>query len=84
MASSAGQLLEWDYDLSSLFYVVDFETESSFRFDYEKGAYVQYSGPSSGEEKAKRISLIGATRVGRYVSLSSEVGSNLHYVDQAR
>jgi hypothetical protein len=28
--------------------------------------------------------MVGTTRIGRYVSLSSTIEPNLHYVDQAR
>ena len=34
LVNSVQQLIEWDYDLSSLFYVVDFEKETIFSFDY--------------------------------------------------
>ena len=77
------QLLSWDLNLSSLFIVLDYEKDETLGFDYERGMYIRRIGRCSGAEKARRMSLAGSTNIGRYVSLSSEVGVNGHYIDIA-
>lgn len=48
LVSSAFQLKDWDYDYSNLFYVIDYETETSFLFDYNIQTYVHSVDRSSG------------------------------------
>jgi len=48
-------------------------------FDYSNGAYVRYAGDCSEMEKAKRMTQVAITRVGRYASLQGTVKPNQHY-----
>lgn len=83
LVNSAKQLSDWDYDYTRLFYAIDYQTESTFRFDYNFGTYVQYFGHCSGTEKAKRIALVNTNRVGRYSCISSGITKNLDFLDSA-
>ena len=83
LVSSAEQLRKWDYDYSSVFYVADCETESRFGFDYTLGTHVHHTTRCSGAERARRIAVVGSSRIGRYACLSAEVAPNPHYLDTA-
>lgn len=48
LVSSASQLKDWDYDYSNLFYVIDYETETNFYYDYNIETYVYSISQSSG------------------------------------
>lgn len=78
--SSAKQLNDWDYDYSSLFYVIDYQTESTFSFDYSISTYVQHFRVSTGTEKAKRIAFVNTNRAGRYTCLQTAISSNDDYL----
>lgn len=79
LATGTSQLVNWDYDYRKLFYAIDYETEVSYSYDYSLAAYVRSVSNSNGIEKAKRMALVGSSRIGRYVCLSSNLSSNLHY-----
>lgn len=60
-------LLSWRYDLSHVFYVFDFRTDSKFHFDYEVMSYVEVSQQFiTGKETALRIGCMGVTKIGKY------------------
>lgn len=48
LVTSAHELKEWDYDYSYLFYVIDYEIESSFYYDYNFQCYIHAVGHCSG------------------------------------
>lgn len=79
--SSAKQLNDWDYDYTNLFYLIDYQTESTFRFDYSINTYVQHFGLSSGAEKARRIAFVNTNRVGRYACLQPGISPNSDYLE---
>jgi hypothetical protein len=83
LVSSTTQLSEWDYDYGSLFYVLDFQTDTAFRFDYSLSVYLQHVMPCSGTERARRMAVVGSVRIGRYACLSNQLAANPHYVDTA-
>ena len=45
---------------------------------------MQSTSRCSGQEKARRMAVVGTSRIGRYACLSSEVADNHHYADTAR
>ena len=73
LVSGSQQLLEWNYDYSSVLYAIDYETETRFRFDYSLGSYVRSVSHSSGAEKARRLACVGSSRIGLYTCLSKKV-----------
>ena len=48
LVSNINQLKSWDYDYRKVAYVLDYQRETAFRFDYEIGAYVHEFGHCNG------------------------------------
>ena len=59
-------LIEWKYCLNRVFYVFDHRKDVTFNFDYRFLCYVEGRGEASHRETLKRMSLVGANRVGKY------------------
>lgn len=73
------ELDSWNADLSNLVYVFDFGEESTFRWDYELGCFVEGVRETAMREKAHRIAKVAAGRVGCYYSLRGVSRTSQHY-----
>lgn len=78
------QLLTWNYDYANVLYVVDYGKELKYTYSYTLDTYVRTIRDSSTFEKARRMSVAGVSRIGRYTSLKHTMTKVESYVEEVK
>lgn len=65
-------LIEWNNDLSHVFYIFDYRKDKTFHYDYELMCYVEtYQNYVSPKEALLRVSCMSVNKIGKYCYINS-------------